>query len=367
MRELADEVADARRAFGLPPAARGEQGAEGLDAVIASLVERLVKAGDSRAEADQRAHEQALADLKRRCAGPATALDRARGAVGRLRKLTSPSEILSAAARELISDSEFDRVVLSTVRDGMMIAEIVHFRDDDGGARAALRALRERPVRLEHPIVEAELLRRRRATIVTGAQSDPRVDRITATVMGWERYVAAPVAVRSSIVAVIQADRGTRRPLDARHRDVLREFADGLAHAYECATLRRTLRQEREHMRALLEWLNARSAELSDTAIELVPQARAALPPPGPLEQMPAGAGHHEREILADVLTRREVEILRLLADGKTNRAIAAELVISPGTVKFHVNRILRKLHASNRAEAVSRYFALRETRPRPE
>jgi DNA-binding NarL/FixJ family response regulator len=367
MRELTDADADARRLLGLPPAAHGEQGADWLDAVLASLVERLVEAGDGRAEADQRAHEQELEDLRRRCAGPATALDRVHGAVGRLRELTSPGEILTAAARELIAGSEFDRVVVSAVRDGMMIAEIVYFRGDDDGAREALQALRARPVRLEHPIIEAELLRRQRAAVVTDAQSDPRVDRITATIMGWERYVATPVAVRSSIIAVLQADRGAGRPLDAQHRDVLWEFADGLAHAYECASLRRTLRQEREHMRALLEWLNVRSADLSDAAIELVPHARTPLPPPEPLERTPAGADGHERAILADVLTRREIEILRLLADGKTNRAIADELVISPGTVKFHVNRILRKLRASNRAEAVSRYFALRETRPRPE
>jgi LuxR family transcriptional regulator, regulator of acetate metabolism len=356
------ELADAGRNLGLPPAVDGEQG--GLDAVIAALVERLVAAGDGRAEADQRAHEQALEDLRR---GPATAFWRAQRAVGRLRELTSPSEILSAAAMELISGSEFERVVVSAVRGGTMIADSVRFRDDEAGARAALHALRAGPVRLEHPIVETELLRRRRATIVTDAQSDPRVDRHAATIMGWESYVAAPVAMRSSIIAVLQADRGPGRPLDAQDRDVLWEFADGLAHAYESASLRRTLRQEREHMRALLEWLNARSADLSDAAIELAPHARTPLPPPEPPDQAPATANGHERAILADVLTRREVEILRLLAGGKTNRAIAAELVISPGTVKFHVNRILRKLRVSNRAEAVSRYFALRETRPQPE
>ncbi len=63
------------------------------------------------------------------------------------------------------------------------------------------------------------------------------------------------------------------------------------------------------------------------------------------------------------MLTRREIEILRLLADGLTNRAIAAELVISGGTVKFHVNSILRKLHVANRAEAVARYYALQDAR----
>jgi NarL family two-component system response regulator LiaR len=43
-----------------------------------------------------------------------------------------------------------------------------------------------------------------------------------------------------------------------------------------------------------------------------------------------------------------------LLAQGKTNKEIAAELVVTERTVKFHVSSILRKLNASNRTEAVT-------------
>ena len=67
--------------------------------------------------------------------------------------------------------------------------------------------------------------------------------------------------------------------------------------------------------------------------------------------------------LFAGLLTRRELDVLRLLADGQSTKGIAAELVLSPGTIKFHVNNILRKLHAANRAQAVSRYFALLNTR----
>ncbi|MCH8877894.1 MAG: response regulator transcription factor [Chloroflexi bacterium] len=52
-------------------------------------------------------------------------------------------------------------------------------------------------------------------------------------------------------------------------------------------------------------------------------------------------------------LTARELEALHLLANGMTNKEIAAELVISVRTVKFHVSSILRKLEAGNRTEAV--------------
>ncbi len=47
------------------------------------------------------------------------------------------------------------------------------------------------------------------------------------------------------------------------------------------------------------------------------------------------------------------------MAEGDTNARIARRLVISEGTVKTHVKHILRKLGASNRAEAVSRWVQL--------
>jgi DNA-binding NarL/FixJ family response regulator len=51
-------------------------------------------------------------------------------------------------------------------------------------------------------------------------------------------------------------------------------------------------------------------------------------------------------------LTGRESEVLSLIVDGKDNNEIAAELVISPETVKTHVSTVLDKLEAGNRAEA---------------
>lgn len=53
-------------------------------------------------------------------------------------------------------------------------------------------------------------------------------------------------------------------------------------------------------------------------------------------------------------LTRRELDVLRRLPRGLTNREIAAEMEVSENTVKRHVRRILRKLDAKDRAEAAS-------------
>ena len=69
-------------------------------------------------------------------------------------------------------------------------------------------------------------------------------------------------------------------------------------------------------------------------------------PGPGPVPD-PAG--------LVENLTPRETEVLQLLADGLTNKAIAQRLGISDHTVKFHVNAVLGKLDAQSRTEAVVR------------
>ncbi|MBO6824601.1 MAG: response regulator transcription factor [Sneathiella sp.] len=53
-------------------------------------------------------------------------------------------------------------------------------------------------------------------------------------------------------------------------------------------------------------------------------------------------------------LTRRQLEVLSAVAEGKSNKAIAAELGISPGTVKVHISNWMKDLNANNRTQAVS-------------
>lgn len=62
---------------------------------------------------------------------------------------------------------------------------------------------------------------------------------------------------------------------------------------------------------------------------------------------------------LPDGLTRRELDVLRLLASGRSNKEIASSLVVAVGTVKVHIERILGKLGASNRSEAAIRAIEL--------
>jgi len=57
---------------------------------------------------------------------------------------------------------------------------------------------------------------------------------------------------------------------------------------------------------------------------------------------------------LAQRLTEREIELLRLVAEGMSNKAIAHALSVSENTVKYHMRNILQKLDAQNRTEAVT-------------
>lgn len=60
-----------------------------------------------------------------------------------------------------------------------------------------------------------------------------------------------------------------------------------------------------------------------------------------------------------EALTPREIEVLRLVVKGKTNKEIAQELVVSDLTVKTHVQRIIRKLGVSDRTQAAVRAVEL--------
>ena len=60
-------------------------------------------------------------------------------------------------------------------------------------------------------------------------------------------------------------------------------------------------------------------------------------------------------QTLVEPLTSRELQVLRLMADGLPNKLISAKLSVTESTVKFHVNSILRKLDARSRTEAVVR------------
>jgi DNA-binding CsgD family transcriptional regulator len=75
---------------------------------------------------------------------------------------------------------------------------------------------------------------------------------------------------------------------------------------------------------------------------------------PGELEPLLAASVPAPVSIAAAALTARELDVLRLVAEGDANKEIAWKLGISEHTAKFHVASILGKLSAGSRTEAVT-------------
>jgi DNA-binding NarL/FixJ family response regulator len=125
----------------------------------------------------------------------------------------------------------------------------------------------------------------------------------------------------------------------------------------QCSVLRERLEEQAEEVRILLQAIETvvSRASRGEPRIrdEALTQSEAPIRTKGELM--------HPRVSLP--LGRREFEVLRLMAQGATNDRVACTLGISPGTVKTHVKNILRKLDASNRAEAVCRLVS---TEPQP-
>jgi DNA-binding CsgD family transcriptional regulator len=283
------------------------------------------------------------------------ALERVRAALGRLRELGPVSEILRRGAAELSESCGLDRVLLSRIQEAQLLPVHAYFRDDPAGAEQAVEELREQPLALEYPVIETELMRRRRATIVPNAGTNPRVQRPPIPVAEGLSYVAAPVVLDGAAIGFFHGAHADRH-VESLERDTVWAFADGFAQVFERAVLRRRVREQRRQLRELVAWTDAMAADLSEGAIELEVESEPAATSVRPAALPAASAdGSH----LGDLLTRRELDVLRLMARGDSNKAIATELVVSEGTVKFHVKNILRKLSASNRVEAASRYMEL--------
>ncbi|HEY3476949.1 MAG TPA: LuxR C-terminal-related transcriptional regulator, partial [Anaerolineales bacterium] len=101
----------------------------------------------------------------------------------------------------------------------------------------------------------------------------------------------------------------------------------------------------------LAEWLAGASASpLRDYAIQLLSQFDAEPHTMTVAEEKNFPTGN-----LVEPLSQRELEVLRLIALGKTNQQIARQLIVSTGTIKAHTASIYRKLDVANRTEAVAR------------
>ncbi len=85
---------------------------------------------------------------------------------------------------------------------------------------------------------------------------------------------------------------------------------------------------------------------------------RIAAPAPAPAGKRPFAQNVQATEYLG--ISKREYEVLQLLAQGHSNREIAEKLCVSANTVKSHLARLYEKLEVSRRTQAIRRAQALR-------
>jgi LuxR family transcriptional regulator, maltose regulon positive regulatory protein len=161
---------------------------------------------------------------------------------------------------------------------------------------------------------------------------------------------------RTSSIIEIQVLRALALAASGANAGALGALAEALTLARGRGYVR-IFADEGAPMRALLAQLSAARYRQSHAALSIdtgyLPELLRAC---GQLDAAPAGA----RSIavpagLTEPLTGRELEVLRLIAAGKSNQRIARELVVALDTVKKHVTHVLRKLGAANRTEAAAR------------
>jgi DNA-binding CsgD family transcriptional regulator len=275
--------------------------------------------------------------------------------IERLRECETPKELIAAAPGELCRSCGFTRAMVSRVRGSFWVPEVlevVEGIDPDEGAFHEFVKTAE--IRLAHMLMETELVRRRIPVLVTEPAADPHTYKPLVEVARSTSYVAAPIMPTDRVIGFFHADRyGLELPVSPQDRDNLWSFAEHFGLLYERAVLVKRLESQRAQLRDALSSAASTLDELYAADIELARNEE--TPAPAAFTDRPGGP----RSRLEALITAREREVLTLMADGRTNKQIAEVLVLSEGTVKSHVKRILRKLHVSNRAEAVARFLQL--------
>ncbi|MBN6191785.1 response regulator transcription factor [Aneurinibacillus sp. BA2021] len=168
--------------------------------------------------------------------------------------------------------------------------------------------------------------------VITMDVQMPDMDGIEAT----ERIVADP-AVRAAIAIITTFDRDDYlyRALDAGASGFLLKNAGA------------------EDLIAAVRALAAGDGMLAPEVTRRVLARFSAVPAPAPASPAPVPSSARTTPALAEPLTEREAEVLALLADARSNGEIARALYIGEATVKTHVSRILQKLGARDRVQAV--------------
>jgi DNA-binding CsgD family transcriptional regulator len=283
-----------------------------------------------------------------------------------VRRETTTAAVVARAPGALCSAGGFDRAMISSLRGSTWVPQVLQVvAGVDSPVNTALQELVPGvEIPLSPSMVESELVRRKVPALVQDARSDARLFQPLVELSRTRSYVAAPVIVSGSVLALLHADTyWSGRELRASDRDGIQAFADGLGLILERTILLERLALQQKLVTEALS--HARTA--TDGAGEQPERlSRTSPPPPGGRSTSPPSSRRLSgtQSALAG-LTPREQEVLGHLVSGATNAQIADRLSVSETTVKTHVKHILRKLRASNRAEAIARFLQLTRSQGR--
>ena len=348
----------------------GPEPLDGLDALeraLAGIIDRAVDELD--APRAPRARITALTKLvldleaerghvrERRVLERLEALAAVQASLDRLRPIHDMPTLLARAPEALCEACGLERGVLSQVDGSTWTIESAYFDGDDAWAAEFVKLGRgENSAQLNHLLLETEMVRRRGPSLVHDAQEHPLSHRPLVDHADVHSYVSAPIMPAGQVIGFVHGDyyySGTM--VDTLDRDTLWAFAQGLGQIIERASLFGRLRSQREEVQRLLASADAVMQDLAGNEV----QFHEGVSGHTEVTRTAAAMFSAPDARLETLLTRRQLEILGLMAAGATNLEIANRLVIAPGTVKTHVKHILRKLRAANRAEAVSKYFRM--------
>ncbi|MGQ0842880.1 MAG: helix-turn-helix domain-containing protein [Sporichthyaceae bacterium] len=286
-------------------------------------------------------------------------LPRINESLSRLRRITDVAQLLEAAAAELAQCCGFDRTVVSRRRGSTWQAAAIWIGPEvDAVVAAETRAYLTRQwIPLRPGTLESDLVHRRTAAVIRA--EDPRVDRDLVAATHSSSYVASPVMPSGAVIGFLQVDCCLgRRVLTETDRENLWTFAEGFGLIFEHAARVERLAAQRAQVHAAFATVEQELAALSSAELLLVRRELQSL---GVADAAPVDAGTSEHALLS----RRERDVLELLVTGAGNREIAERLFLGEATVKSHTTKIYRKLGASGRADAISRYLRMMRSEAR--
>ncbi len=158
-----------------------------------------------------------------------------------------------------------------------------------------------------------------------------------------DAYAAAPIDLGHRPVGMLHADRSTvAGTVDASDLDLIGILAEGIGVIIERNIATQQLRSLQSAARQHMHEIHSLAAMFDEYPASDTDAGPGTGPPVKPVDDN-------------DGLTHRELQVLRLMAAGSTNKQIADQLGIGAGTVKSHVRNILTKLGVHNRADAVAK------------